>query len=470
MKLLAVKVEMRVIRTMTRAKSKGANLLLSSLSPECFYYPPAKEAYERLTKLVKTRTEVPTWEELLHDPVIAEDNRIALQKFKRPHYKTADEAKKAISTLDKYRKIRQLYFMSERNIKALHGQNVDVDELVDQNSDVLARSRTMSNKEDYFFHFGTGNNVDGLIKRVLKGETASYIATGFHTFDAINHGIPNRSLTILAGATSAGKSTLAQQLSRNVAEQGRRVCYIPLEMDEDEMAQRRLANLSDTPLHKITLPEKYLNKAESRAIFKAYRKYVLGLEKLGAVETYFPPPEDMTIEELLMLMKPYGYDMIIIDYIGLLKGVGGDAAWQKLGDAARFAKIFAKNNDCRVVLCAQLSDEGQIRYSKAVREHANIMWAWTRNEDQDDNIVYIDQQKCRMGKRFKFPLFVNFETMTVRDLNEDEMAAVAESDEGGGGGGNVARFDKNRGKKDDKKKSGGKFAGAKTVDDKYLAA
>lgn len=466
MKLLVAKVEMRVIKTITRSKSKGANLLLSSLSPECFHYPAAREAYNRLTKLVRTRTEVPTWEELINDPVIAEDNRAVLQKFKKPVYKSKEDSKKALATLDKYRKIRQLYFMSESNIKALHGQNVDVDELVENNADVLARSRTMSNKEDYFFHFGTGNNVDNLVKRVLRGEAVSYIPTGFKVFDDINHGIPNRSLSILAGATSAGKSTIAQQLSRNMAEQGYRVCYIPLEMDEDEMTQRRLANLTDTPLHKITAPKKFLNKEDEKRIWTRYRKYVNALTKIGAVETYFPPPEDMTIEELLMLMKPYGYDVIIIDYIGLLKGVGGDAAWQKLGDAARFGKIFAKNNDTRLILCAQLSDEGQIRYSKAVREHANIMWAWTRNEDVDDNIVYVDQQKCRMGKRFKFPLFVNFETMTVRDLSDDEMAAVAANDDNDTPV-NVKKFD--RGKKDEKKKPG-KFAGAKTVDDKYLAA
>jgi hypothetical protein len=46
-----------------------------------------------------------------------------------------------------------------------------------------------------------------------------------------------------------------------------------------------------------------------------------------------------------------------------------DDQWKKLGSACRFAKRFAMANNNIVIVCAQVSEEGLIRYSKAMKEH-----------------------------------------------------------------------------------------------------
>jgi hypothetical protein len=109
----------------------------------------------------------------------------------------------------------------------------------------------------------------------------------------------------------------------------------------------------------------------------------------------------------------------------LLKGVGGDDQWRQLGNAARFGKVFASNNNCLVVMCAQLSEEGAIRYSKAIKDHSDNMWSWVYNKEaQESHVIWIHQQKSRNQKAHSFGLVESFETMTIRDLSDDERQNI----------------------------------------------
>jgi intein/homing endonuclease/archaellum biogenesis ATPase FlaH len=163
-------------------------------------------------------------------------------------------------------------------------------------------------------------------------------------------------------------TALTLKLQSNFADSGAKTCIVSLEMTEDEVMVRNLSRYSKVELHKIIDPKNLSTKDRSK-VKDAYKARVRHLKARGASETIHTPQDDMTLEDILFILKSYAYDVIIIDYISLLKNAGGDDAWQKLGDIARFAKVFAKNNGCIVVLLAQVSPEGMIRYSRAVEEH-----------------------------------------------------------------------------------------------------
>ena len=197
-------------------------------------------------------------------------------------------------------------------------------------------------------------------------------------------------------------------------------CYVPLEMTEIESLARISANVSGMDITKILL--KKLTNNERKKIFKSMMDYAQELKKNETRYTIFSPPEDMTAEEILLTLKPYGYRVVIIDYISLLKGVDSDDAWQQLGKVARFCKIWAKNNNMIVVLLAQVNQDGMLRYAKAIGEHANNFWSFVVTEEtREQGILPVKQMKARNQQMFNFELALKPEFMRVYDVDDAQV-------------------------------------------------
>ena len=78
-----------------------------------------------------------------------------------------------------------------------------------------------------------------------------------------------------------------------------------------------------------------------------------------------------------------------------------------------------------VILCAQLSAEGDIRYSKAIKEHSSVMWAWTYADfNKSNHLIEIITHKARNQKAFNFYLKEDFDKMSFTDLSADEILAL----------------------------------------------
>jgi hypothetical protein len=128
---------------------------------------------------------------------------------------------------------------------------------------------------------------------------------------------------------------------------------------------------------------------------------------------------------------PAGYVGVKVYLLGGSKGVDGDQSWQALGNAARYAKVWAKNNNKIVIVLAQLSDEGAIRYSKAIKDHANNMFAWTyTDQNKKSGIIDIIQQKARNQEAFDFQLQVDFSTMRMFDVEQTDFPELNRSERG----------------------------------------
>ena len=136
------------------------------------------------------------------------------------------------------------------------------------------------------------------------------------------------------------------------------------------------------------------------------------------------------MQELLTLIEPYGDKVVFVDYIGLVGGVDGDDFWRKLGSAARYCKRWAEAHNNIVVLLAQLSDEGVVRYSRALKEHSDGMWSWVAGqEERESGIMTIIQQKARtVGSPADFMLKFDFPHMLVDDLAEEDLDKGEEED------------------------------------------
>lgn len=433
MKLHNADLELSVLYSICESDSKVKSKLLANTGPKYFYNEYTNEAVKRVMALVKVSDEVPSFSELTSDPVLSETTRKKLRKYKGEPI-TEKKFRRRLRQLQQYYQVRELYFMSEGLNKSLQGEKVDVDKLLEETANKLTNARVRRDMKQEIHHIGKANNSADIVKRLLSKEKPNLVPTGFSPFDDVNGGIAYGGLFGLGGPAGGGKTSLAIQLAMNMSELGREdVAYVPLEMDEDETMERVLSNKSGVKLNRIK--QRITTEKEDKKIKKAYKKHVNNLKADNTRFTIFSPSEDMTIEDILLTLKPYGHRVIIIDYLTLLKGVdsdsGGEKQWQKLSQVGRYCKIWAKANKTVLILLAQVSDEGALRYSQALKEHANNLWIWPANKETRENkVMRISQVKARNQSLFDFELGYDDELFQVFDINKTPIPKGDDAEKG----------------------------------------
>jgi hypothetical protein len=226
---------------------------------------------------------------------------------------------------------------------------------------------------------------------------------------------------LLASGLISHNSVMANCVALHQARYGEKVALISLEMNRRQCMRRILSNLTAIPLQ-IVNKVWDADAATRRLLVEAYRDYDAQVRHNGGRFTLFTPDEDVGIEDLLTFLKPRGYTNIIIDYMGLLKGMDGDDQWRKLGAAARMGKRYTAGDQSIVTLLAQLSEEGLLRYSRTMQEHASLMWAFTRTmQEREANIITVKQPKNREGRAFDFSLKTSYHIMRLEDVDISEL-------------------------------------------------
>lgn len=427
MKAFSITLEFRLLKTIcSKENQKTSARLLSNIDESCFNSASAKEIYRRVSSIVQKRSVILSWDDLGYDPALSEKTREKILTYKRKPYPTKERSMKALSLLHDYRRIRALYFTAEQIFDKLKQNRIDIDQAIEEASTSITNARSTLESDTWFTNFGVKNDSSGrkLVDEVLKSTRNRFIPTGIKAFDQENIGFILGSFVLLAATTGGGKSIMAGQLAENMALAGARVCVVPLEMDEIENAQRQVSRQSNIPIQQILNPSR-LSRRDKKRIKRRMLEFEQKIAKNHGSLTYYIPEEDIDINNLLMTLKPYKYDVILIDYLGLLKGVDGDDQAKALSRVTRISKRFAVANKNIVVGLAQLSKEGVVRYSRAMEEHANMAWYWTRDDEaKETEMVEIEMPKSRNQKSFNFLLGTDFEHMRFKDLSEAELRRV----------------------------------------------
>jgi len=423
MKLFNQKLELEAIRAI--CLNRKDTTLLSSLTPDYFYTTPGKQAFERIKFIARERASVAEWRELLTDPALSEETREILNNMDEST-PNVESPSNLLKNLSNYKKSRTLLKISENIQNELSKNELDIEGLFTSTMEDLAEVRTGKDISGCFTRIGENSNTTDLLKIIFNGEIKRFLPSGFKQWDNENGGIPRGKLGIIAATSGAGKSLCANQLCINMSKQDVRICLVPLEMNAVDMLQRFVANITDLDMSELNkLDDSAESKQKSMTAFDKFKKFEQQLNETGTSIDLFNPPEDITMEDLLMILKPFEYDIVIIDYIGLLKGFDNDDQWRKMGAAARYAKIWAETTGTTVLCLAQLNDDMVIRYSKAMKEHADLMWTWNVGKlndlDGSKTIIKVEPQKGRNQAQKNFYLRVDYSKMSMEDASEEEI-------------------------------------------------
>ena len=415
MKIFSRSLELKILRRVCRGDDKGS-FILGKLKKEYFHTSAGRHCFARIMSLVE-KNGIPSWETLGEDPVIGGEERKQIAKTGKLSDKSLNGS---LDNLKKYHAMRQMLSVTEKIYSRLHEDSVDVEKLQNEVADDLLKIRTGSKNAKIHWFGGKKNNTSDLIKNTLEETGVEGIPTGFKTWDRVNGVIPNEACMLVCSTTGSGKSIMAGQLCKNMAEMGYEPALTSLEMSARQLSARVISNLSSIPLEKFSLKDGITENEKKKAL-KDYRKWVRLCGRASGGHMIYEPESTPTMNQLLYSLKPYDPDVIIIDYIALLDDVDGDNDWRKMSEAVRSAKRFAKSNRIPVIILAQLGDDMQLRYSKRMLDDADIAWMWLGDSDAKENgVINIKHGKARNMNPIPFSLRIEWKYARIEDLKKQK--------------------------------------------------
>jgi replicative DNA helicase len=432
MPLYTQRNEVRCILTLTSTKltETQRSTLLGQLTPEHFLYGPCSETFNRIAAVAKKRHILLDKADLLEDPALDEDIRELFSATKLKFAPTTAKIDRMVESLEEYRKLRCAHAIATGVLEKMsEGKIEDIDELLNTMGDGLAIARKNINSSQTMVRIGRKHNADDHVHAALHKVKETMIKTGFTEYDQRNGGLPEHGVMILGATTSGGKTATLMNLAHNIyLKANRDVLRVSLEMSEQQEMHRMLSMLTGIPFfrfkhHKLTAKEK-------RIAEKAFAKFKKHGKENKCQYDFICPTRGMTITEILAMAKPYGYGVIGIDYISLLEGVDEDNQWRVLSAIARECKVYSRETGSLIILLCQIDDEtNKLRYSKGVKEHADVMWSWnySKPEQRELKILPVSVDKARDGELFGFDLEEAFATMQV--LNPRDAGNFAASDD-----------------------------------------
>lgn len=242
-----------------------------------------------------------------------------------------------------------------------------------------------------------------------KGVTTG-ISSGFINFDEKTSGFNPSDLVILAARPSMGKTAFALNLALNAAMKSEKsVLIFSLEMSSSQLLQRLLAVQSQIGLQKIR--NGFLEDDEWGRIGIASGQLASSNINIADVSNV----NVLEIRAMARRLKAMGkLDMIVIDYLQLIKGTGrGDNRQQEISDISRSLKGIARELNIPIIALSQLSRAPEqradrrpmlsdLRESGAIEQDADMVVFLYRDdyyneESEDKGITEVIIGKQRNG-------------------------------------------------------------------------
>lgn len=265
--------------------------------------------------------------------------------------------------------------------------------------------------------------LDKMIENIEKNsspeKSSSGSLIGFHEFDKRSGGLQKSDLIIIGAESSQGKTSLALSMANNICNNGGKVAIYSMEMRAIQLAARFTSYASGIPANEI-LYGKFDNAK--------FQQLDGSIGKLINSEIYIDEKSTSNLDSIVSsirgMVRNYGIDGVVIDYIQLVNVVGqGMNKEQQTALIARTLKNIAKDLDVWIIALSQLARDNsnpipsikRLRDSGQIEEAADIVMLIYRPEqvgrnefpepfenESTDRAAMIDIAKGRNIGTFKF--------------------------------------------------------------------
>lgn len=289
--------------------------------------------------------------------------------------------------------------------------------------------------------------VTGFLDRLqdlADGKVQPGIPTKLPTLDTmLGGGFKPGKHIIIAARPSVGKSSLAQQLCINVAQQGHAAAILSMEMGCSELTDRAVANLGRVPLDVL---------GTGKLDNDQYGRVSDAVEAMRGLPLFFDEKPAMSLGDIVAkaraLKRKHNLKVLAIDYLQLCSsGRPSDSRHHQIEELSRGLKALAKQLDITIVTLSQLNREvekrvsgkpvlSDLKESGAIEEDADaVLVLWRHNPAGGGNVIGCGVPKNRQGRTGEVALHFEGAYQRWTESTESLSAPVTGKASGGRYGG-----------------------------------
>jgi replicative DNA helicase len=412
-----------LVSAMEHRSPKMRIYILASAPSIIFGSPYGKEVRERFDAILQMGKDIGSAADMAEDPGLSEDAREFLECTKRyrgfARKLTKAKVDRLVVRLTNQFKSSIASSGLERGSAALSERRgeKELEEFCQIMEDTIFKIRQSAGHKP-LLHIGTGQSLQeakDLARRLTRKKTHRFITTGFPLLDHHIHGYERGNLVTLSANSGGGKTAMALNMALNQYEAGNSVVYVSMEMPEEELLHRLVSKKTRIP-HETVRVQNNLSKKEKQKVRKSILELRgIGQQSKGRLTLWDVDDPLFTPERMELDLKAYRYDSIIVDYITLFHAKKMDT-WRMHLEYSKYLKGMSKRMDCLTTALAQLSEDEQIRYGRAVRDNTDYWLTWMYGEDEEDDEdgeVEVKLKKARHTKRRIFTVKFKLDIMTI---------------------------------------------------------
>ncbi len=288
----------------------------------------------------------------------------------------------AKTVIEKYMYRTLIHLSVAMNDDARNHRN-SPEELIKEYQDKIAEIAT-AKQDDTPRHLGeiTVATIEKIRERKVLRDKDPYgtneMMTGFRKLDDLIGPLKQSNLIIVAARPSVGKTALAMNIGENISATGKNVLFISLEMSEEELCERILSGQTEISSKRLASGD-FSNNGDISKLVEA--EFALSKHSLWISDN-----SGSTMNKIESLCRRFnlrhGIDLIILDYIQLIRGSNKDAQrHEQVEEISRRLKGIAMTMNVPVIALSQINRENpgkkptmaQLRSSGALEQDADII-------------------------------------------------------------------------------------------------
>jgi replicative DNA helicase len=255
-------------------------------------------------------------------------------------------------------------------------------------SELVATDRQLNKTEEIY----KGTKLEELVEEIIKeSEDISFIVNEFTTgLESLDGKISlNREQLLVIGARpGVGKTQFALKIAKENALRGKKVMFFSLEMSAKQLIERLLSMGAKIPAEHIQ--RRNLTEEDKEKI----RNFVsLVKDSLVIVEG------SRSLSEIVLLSKAEKPDMVIVDYLQIVKGRANQKEYERITETTQGLKRLAVDEKLFVVALAQVNRESE----KGADKHptlANLKGSGQIEQDAD-TVIFLHSPELSYKQKGK---------------------------------------------------------------------
>ena len=321
---------------------------------------------------------------------------------------------------------RRMIQAANRVATLAYSSDIPVEEAVEQAWNELEKATANSSNEVHEISQIMADAFDRVSELAQMSPEERYgINTGLRDLDKLLR-IRRKNLITIAGRPGMGKTGLALTIAlHNAIKRGKNVAIIELEMDREELADRLASQHAGINLKHII--DATLTEDE-------WPRYTSTIETISNARIFINDNADLSLPQMRSwcqkLVNRYGLDLIILDYLGLMEGVG-ETRERQVAYISRGLKKMAKALDVPVIALHQMNraieqrGDGEpmlsdLRDSGSIEQDSDaVLFLYTTEEPPEGaarHVVNVILKKQRNGPTGKFELAFRPQTASFENV------------------------------------------------------